>query len=329
MSVMTNPHGLLAAVSGLACALALAACGAQSSPAAAPEQSATVSITDAQDRTVEVPANPETVVVTDWSVIRTLTGLGVEVDAVPTPNGTLPADLQQYAADEVTKIGSLFELDYEKINELEPDLVIVGSRSGTPEVVAELTKITPNVIDMSARFEQPEEQVATTEERVLQLGTIFDKEAEATEQMTEVKDDIAAANEQAGQTETTAMVVQVSGGKASAYGPSSRFGIVYADSGFGFADTGAPIDDEGSHGEEVTSEFFTRYNPGTVFVLDRGKVVGEEGAPALEVLNNDLVNATDAAENDKLVEIDGFSWYLAPAAPASLQQMVTDVNAAF
>jgi len=328
MSPLTKPRGLLAAASGLACVLALTACGSQSSPAAAPEQSATVSITDAQDRTVEVPTNPETVVATDWSVIRTLTGLGIEVDAVPTPNGSLPADLERYSSDDVTKIGSLFELDYEKINELEPDLVIVGSRSGTPEVVAELTKITPNVIDMSARFDQAEDQVTETEERVVQLGTIFGKQAEATRQMTEVKDGIAAAKQKATQAQTKAMVVQVSGGKASAYGPSSRFGLVYAQSGFGFADTGAPIDDEGSHGEEVTSEFFTKYNPGTIFVLDRGKVVGEDGAPALQVLNNDLVKATDASKNNKLVEIEGFSWYLASAAPASLQQMVADVNSA-
>lgn len=325
MPVMTAPRGLLVAAAGLTCALLLAACGTESNPAV-PEQSATVSITDAQDRTVEVPVNPETVVATDWSVIRTLTGLGVEVDAVPVPNGTLPADLQQYASDDVTKIGSLFELDYEKINELEPDLVIVGSRSGTPEVVAELTKITPNVIDMSVRYDDSEQQVAKTEERVVQLGTIFDKQAAATEQMTEAKGGIAAANTKVTQSQAKAMVVQVSGGKASAYGPDSRFGLVFADTGFGFADTGAPIDDEGSHGEEVTSEFFTKYNPDTIFVLDRGKVVGEDGAPALEVLNNDLVNATNAAKNDKLVEIEGFSWYLAPASPASLQQMVADVN---
>lgn len=328
MSVLTTSRAGWAAA-GLACALALAACGGETSPAPASDAAATVSITDAQDRTVEVPANPETVVVTDWSVIRTLTGLGIEVDAVPTPNGTLPTDLQQYAGDSVTKIGSLFELDYEKISELDPDLVIVGSRSGTPEVVEELTKITPNVVDMSVRFDAAEDQVPKTAERVAQLGSIFGKEAESTQQMDDVEAAITASRTKATQAKTKAMVVQVSGGKASAYGPNSRFGIVYADSGFGFADTGAPIDKEGSHGEEVGAEFFTKYNPGVMFVLDRAKTIGEAETPALTVLNNDLVNTTDAAKNGKLVEIEGFSWYLASAAPASLQQMVDDVNQAF
>lgn len=328
MPALFRPRILVAAASALTCTLALAACGSTGSPTAAPAQ-ATVTITDAQDRTVAVPVSPETVVATDWGVIRTLAGLGIEVDAVPEPVGTLPADLQRYASDAVTRVGSLFELDYEKINELEPDLVIVGSRSGTPEVVAELTKITPNVVDLSARFDDPAKQVAVTEERITQLGSIFGKQAEAAKQVAEATAAIGTANAKAAAAKQTAMVVQVSGGKASAYGPTSRFGLVYADSGFGFPDTGAPIDDEGSHGEEVTSEFFAKYNPGVIFVLDRAKAIGDQETPALDVLNNDLVNTTDAAKNGKLVEIEGFSWYLAPAAPASLQQMAADVNQAF
>ena len=144
-----SPRAGWAAAAAAALALTLPACGSEATPAAVAD-GPTVSITDAQNRTVEVPVKPETVVVTDWSALRTLTDLGIEADAVPTANGALPADLARYAGDEVTKVGTLFELDYEKINELEPDLVIVGSRSGTPEVVEELTKITPAVVDLSA-----------------------------------------------------------------------------------------------------------------------------------------------------------------------------------
>lgn len=307
--------------------LTLAACGGEEAAPAAMDGAATVSITDAQDRTVEVPVKPETVVVTDWSALRTLTDLGIEADAVPTANGGLPADLAKYAGDDVTKIGTLFELDYEAINALEPDLVIVGSRSGTPEVVEELTKITPAVVDLSARAETPAELVPAIEERVTQIGQIFDVEEQATQQMTEVKSAIADAKTKAEGSDLTAMFVQVSGGKASAYGPTSRFGTIFED--FGFADTGAPVDEEGSHGEEIGAEFFAEYNPGVIFVLDRGKAIGQAEQPALEVLQNDLVDRTDAAKNDKLVEVDGFSWYLASAAPSSLRQMVTDVDQAF
>ena len=311
------------AVALAAFSLTLAACGGGTAPSAAADGE-TVSITDAQNRVVEVPVKPETVVVTDWSALRTLNDLGIEVDAVPTSNGALPADLAKYAGGEVTKVGTLFELDYEAINALEPDLVIVGSRSGTPEVVAELTKITPAVVDLSARYDKPEEQLPAVEQRVEQLGSIFGVEEQAAQQMEEVKTAIAETRAKVQASEQTAMFVQVSGGKASAYGPTSRFGTIFSD--FGFSDTGAPVDEEGSHGEEVQAEFFTEYNPGAILVLDRAKTIGESAQPALEVLDNDLVNATDAAKNGHVAEVEGFAWYIASAAPSSLRQMVADVN---
>jgi len=271
-----------------------------------------------------VPVKPETVVVTDWSVLRTLNDLGIEVDAVPTSNGALPADLARYAGDEVPKVGTLFEPDYEAINALEPDLVIVGSRSGTPEVVAELSKITPAVVDLSARYQKPEEQLPAIEQRVEQLGSIFGVQEQAAQQMEEVKAAIAETRDKVRASEQTAMFVQVSGGKASAYGPTSRFGTLYSD--FGFADTGAPVDEEGSHGEEVQAEFFTEHDPDAILVLDRAKTIGESAQPALEVLDNDLVNGTAAAEAGRIAEVEGFAWYIASAAPSSLRQMVADVN---
>lgn len=317
------PRAGRAAAAVAALSLTLAACGSEAEPAAS-AGGATVSITDAQNRVVDVPVAPETVVVTDWSVLRTLTDLGIEADAVPTSTAGLPADLAKYADDKYTKVGTLFELDYEAINALEPDLVVVGSRSGTPEVVAELTKITPNVLDLSARYSEPAQQLPAIEQRVEQLGSIFGVEDQAAQQMDDVKAEIAEARTRASEAGLSAMFVQVSGGKASAYGPTSRFGTIFSD--FGFDDTGAPVDEEGSHGEEVGAEFFAEYDPEVLFVLDRAKTIGESAQPALQVLDNDLVNRTAAAEDGKIAEVDGFSWYLATAAPSSLRQMAADVN---
>lgn len=328
---MTAPRFLAVSLTG---ALLLAGCGSASADStdgstagtAGAEDSAaagTVSITDAQDRAVEVPTNPETLVVLDWSVIRTLTDLGVEVDAVPQSVTALPEDLAAY--QDATAVGTVFEPDYEAISALEPDLVIVGSRSGTPEVVAEFEKFAPAVIDMSVRAKDPSQVFEQTTERVTQLGSIFGVEDEAsalmtglTDQMTEVRAEAANAG--------PAMVVQVSDGSVSAYGPGSRFSQVYED--FGFSATQAPIQDGGSHGEEISQEFFVQYNPGTIFVLDRAKAIGEDQTPALDVLNNGLVGTTDAAKNGKLVEIDGFAWYLAPYAPSSWQRMIDDARTA-
>lgn len=330
---MSLPRFLTAAVAG---AVLLTGCGTSSASQSsatdtldgAPSPSTSdvpvsVTITDAQDREVEVPTNPGTVVVMDWSVIRTLSDLGVEVDAVPQSSGALPEDIAEY--QDATTVGTVFEPDYEAIAALEPDLVIVGSRSGTPEVVAEFEKFAPAVLDMSVRAKDPADVFDLTTERVVQLGSIFGVEQEATDLMADLETQIAEVKEQTGDL-GTAMVVQVSDGTVSAYGPGSRFSQVYTD--FGFTPTQAPIEDGGSHGEEISQEFFVQYNPGVIFVLDRAKAIGEEQTPALDVLSNGLVDTTDAAADGKIIEIDGFAWYLATAAPSSWQQMVDDVRKA-
>jgi iron complex transport system substrate-binding protein len=320
-----------AGIAALATAALLAAgCGTSTADAgnstgetsASASATGPVSITDAQGRTVEVPANPKTVVAIDWSVIRTLTDLGVEVDAVPKANSALPADLAKY--EKATQVGTLFEPDYEAIAAMNPDLVIVGSRSGTPEIVKEFEKFAPAVIDMSVRSKSPADTFKLTTERVTQLGSIFGKQQQASDLMAKIATDIAKVKKSATDSGKTAMVVQVSDGTVSAYGPGSRFGTVYED--FGYKPTGAPLDDKGGHGEEISQEFFVQYNPGVLFVLDRAKVVGQKQAPALDVLNNGLVGTTDAAKDKKIVEIDGFSWYIATSAPSSWQQMIKDVQ---
>lgn len=318
---------VLATSLSLAATLVLTACGsdAQGGTEGGEAAGETVSITDAQGRTIEVPANPGVVVSTDWSVVRTLNDLGIEVDAVPASNTALPEDIAQYAGGDIPTIGTVQEPDYEAINELEPDLVIIAGRSGNPEILAEMEKISPNVIDMSVRYEEPSGQLPMIEERTVQLGSIFDKEDEARTLMDDLNGQIEELQSTISTSEDTALFVQVSGGTASAYGPGSRFGIVYDT--FGYADTGAPVDEEGSHGQEISQEFFTEYNPGVLLVLDRAAAIGSDEAPALDVLNNDLVNTTDAATNDRIHLVDGFSWYIAGAAPSSVKQMISDVSA--
>lgn len=303
----------------------LAACGtAAGDQATTPAPGATISITDSQDRAVQVPVDPATVVALDWGVIRTLSDLGVTVDAVPAPIGTLPDDLATYAAgNEIAQVGTVFEPDYEAIAALEPDLVIVGSRSGTPEVVAEFEKFAP-VVDLTVRAEDQAQIVDATRERVEQLGAIFDRQDQAVALMDDVDAGIAEVRSQVEAIPTSAMVVQVSDGTVAAYGPGSRFGLVFTV--FGYEPTAAPLDSDGGHGEEISQEFFVQYNPGALFVLDRAKAIGQDQTPALDILDGGMVGTTDAATNDRIVEIDGFSWYLAPSAPSSWQRITADVR---
>lgn len=301
---------------------ALSGCG--SAEAEARAEGPTVSITDAQGRQVTVPQNPEVVVAADWGVVRTLTDLGIDVDAVPSSKTPLPEDLAKYARG-VKTIGTVKELDYEAINALNPDLVIVAERSGTPQVVEEVSKFA-TVIDMSARWEKPSEQLPMMEQRAGEIGKIFNKESEAKASIAAAREKIAAAKAKVAESKRNALFIQVSGGKANAFGPGSRFGIIHEE--FGFADTGAPIDPKADHGQEISQEFLAQYNPDVLFVLDRAKTIGNDETPALDVLNNGLVGGTTAAAEERIVEIDGFSWYIAPNSARSLETMAADITKA-
>src|SRR5690554_978385 len=54
-----------------------------------------------------VPVNPETIAVFDFGTLDTLDNLGVTVDALPLAN--VPGYLDQFASDEYTNAGTLFE----------------------------------------------------------------------------------------------------------------------------------------------------------------------------------------------------------------------------
>src|SRR3954452_12409676 len=140
-SMITTVRPLAALALSLSAALALSACGGSADAGSAGGENAEgseVTVTHAQGET-RVPVDPETVVVFDVGVLSTLDSLGVDVAGVP--DAVLPEALAQYGGDEYPKVGSLFEPDYEAVNALEPDLIIVAGRSAA--VYPELAEIAP------------------------------------------------------------------------------------------------------------------------------------------------------------------------------------------
>lgn len=282
----------------------------------------TVTIKDAQGREVKIPKNPKKVVAMDFSVLRTLNDFGVDVAGTAAPLA-IPADLKKYE-DKKYVVGSVFEPKYETIAALKPDLVIIGGRSGKPEIVKEMLKITPNVIDMSVRPKDPKDRKKVIFERINQLASIFGKESEAKTKLDKIEKDMEKLNADVKKAGLKTVMVQVTGAKVSAYGPGSRFGFVWDE--MGFDKISAPVDGKGSHGQEISQELFVKYDPDAIMYLDRGKTIGRPGKPAMEVLNSKLVNKTKAAKNQRIAEVDGFSWYIATAAPSSIEQQIADAR---
>ena len=77
--------------------------------------------------TIDVLKNPQRVVVLDYSALENLDYLGIKPAAVPKSN--LPSHLRKYADDpSIVDVGSITEANLEKINEVNPDLIIMGGR---------------------------------------------------------------------------------------------------------------------------------------------------------------------------------------------------------
>ncbi|WP_427846349.1 siderophore ABC transporter substrate-binding protein [Brenneria salicis] len=296
----------------LASILALTGCDQTSAPG---EATQTISIEHAQGMT-QVPQQPEKVIVFDPAVLDTLDALNVNVAGVPKNGTRLPPFLAKYSGNEYFDAGTLFEPNYEAISSAKPDLIIAGGR--TRDAYDKLSAIAPTI-----SMDVDESQFMTSfSQRIEQLGTIFGKEDEAKKQLADFKQNIAQTREKAANA-GSALVLMVTGGKMSAYGPKSRFGFVFDELGFKPA---TEFPEAGRHGNVVTSEFLLSVNPEWLFVLDRDSAIGRTGSEsALQVLDNPLIYKTAAWRNNRVIYLDSSSLYIAGGLQ-SYQALVRDVN---
>lgn len=292
--------------------LALTACGG-ASQAQDSQPSETVEITHAQG-TTDVPVNPETVYTFDLGALDTLDVLGVEPAGLP--QATLPEPLAQFGGEEYANIGSMKEPDFETIAAETPDLIIISGR--TAGSYEELSEIAPT-IDVSVDAADP---IASFKEHTESLGTIFDKEAEVESSLAALDGKIAATRS-AAENAGDGLVVMTSAGEVTAYGSGSRFGLVHDVLG---VEPAADVAAAGPHGEAVSFEFIAETNPAHLFVVDRDAAIGEAGSAAEAVLDNELVNGTDAAKNNAITYLDSARWYLIGYGLGNLDAMVTSVN---
>jgi iron complex transport system substrate-binding protein len=293
---------------------------------AAPEAAAEggeVTITHAQGETT-VAKNPSKVIVFDYSIIDTITQLGAGDSIVAIPQGaSTPTFLAQYLEAPVQNAGTLFEPDYEKVNELQPELIIVAGRSAA--VYPELAKIAPT-IDLSIN---QKDFLTSFKFNVETLASIYGKEAEATEKLAAIDASIESVKAKASESGLTSLILMTSGGKVNAYGPGSRFGIIHDVLGVA-PSTNADEITEATHGDAISYEFIQEKNPGILFVVDRDLATGgTTETPAATLLDNELVNATDAAKNGKIIYLDPAIWYVANSGLGTVAESISEVAAAF
>lgn len=246
-----------------------------------------------------IPDQPKKVVVFDLASLDNLSRLGVD-NIVGVPEGVKPKYLESYNDAKYTKVGTLFEPNYEAVASLKPDLIIIAGRSAPK--FNDLAKIAPT-IDLTVSNNH---YLADVDRNVKILGNIFNKQEQAKAEIDKLNNKLEETRKLT-EGKGTGLLILTTGGKMSAFGPGSRFGLLH--SGFGIK----PANDQlevGNHGQMVSPEFILKTNPDWLFVIDRDAAIGREGESAAKLLDNALVNKTKAAENKHIVYLDPQNWYL-------------------
>lgn len=265
--------------------------------------------------TTVVPTNPEKVVIFDMGILDTYDELGLSVYALPKSN--VPSLLSKYEGDEYLSSGEIKEPDIEAIYEMEPDLIIISGR--VSDYYDQLTEIAPTIY-LGLNTDDFTSSVVSNLEILAQIYP--SSEDKINEEITSLKSDIAGLKEKASKLTETALFVLVNGDSLSTFGTGSRFGMVYDD--FGFTQIDATVD-ASTHGQSISFEYLAEENPGIMIVMDRGQIVGSE-TTAQTLLDNSLVNGTDAAKNDKIVYVDPEVWYLMTGGLNATKVMIKELS---
>ena len=282
------------------------------------EQSAeqtTVQITDANGEKAELKKNPKRVVVFDYGVADILKNLGVDAVVGLPKNGKMPEILSNYSDDKYTNVGSLKETDFEAVESLNPDLIIIGGRQA--EDIDSFKEIAPTV-NLAVDGQDYMNSFKTV---VTDLGNLFDKQDEAKKAIDEIEAKIAKVNKTVTEKGLTASVVMANEGSISTFSAKSRYGLIY--NGLGFTEADKDIDDS-THGQQVSFEYFLENKSDYVFVVDRGAVTGK-GEAASKLFDNEVMNKTEVSKNGNIVYLNSVIWYTMTGGIESTNQMIDEI----
>lgn len=262
----------------------------------------------------KVPKNPEKVIVFDFGMLDTLDYLGIDVIGVPQMN--IPDYLEKYRSNDYENIGSLKEPDFEKIANIDPDLIIISTRQA--DQYDELSKLGA-VIHLGVDYEN---YYDSFKENVTIIGEIFSKEKDVEEALTDIEERINALTDKAKEIDQKALIILANEDKISAYGPNSRFGVIHDLFGIPAADQKI---EASTHGMNVSFEYVLEMDPDLLYVIDRSAAIGDEPA-AKNIVENRLMKSTKVLQNDNIYYLSPDVWYLSGGGIISVQKMVEEIE---
>ncbi|MEH7107871.1 siderophore ABC transporter substrate-binding protein [Bacillus sp. JJ1764] len=263
-----------------------------------------------------IKKNPKNIVVFDFGILDTFDELGIEPTGVP--QAIIPGYLKKYGDKKYTNVGSLKEPDFEAIHALKPDVIFISARQA--ELYDQFAEIAPTVyvgLDYA-------NYMSSFEKNMKLVGEIFGKEDEVAAELKDIDTSVEKLNKKASGLDQKGLILLSAEGKMSAYGPSSRFGVIHDVFGVKAADDKIEVS---THGQSVSFEYIMEKDPEVLFVIDRNVAIGGE-AGAKKTMENELVKKTAAYKNDKIVYLDPEAWYLSGGGLKSVKAMVKEIEEA-
>ncbi|CAN2254153.1 petrobactin iron-siderophore ABC transporter (binding lipoprotein) [Bacillus subtilis] len=303
----------------LVTAVVISACGNQSTSSSKGSDSKKEQITvkhQLDKNGTKVTKNPKKVVVFDFGSLDTLDKLGLDDKVAGLPKQALPSYLSKFKDDKYADVGSLKEPDFEKVADIDPDLIIISGRQS--ESYKEFSKIALTIylgVDTAKYMETFKSDAQT-------IGKIFDKEDEVKDELATIDNSIADLKKKAEKLNKNGLVIMANDGKISAFGSKSRYGLIHDVFGVTPADKNIKAS---THGQSVSYEYISKTNPDYLFVIDRGTAIGETSSTK-QVVENDYVKNVNAVKNDHVVYLDSATWYLSGGGLESMTQMIKEVK---
>ena len=312
-----NTKKLLLSILTAFAVVLLAACGAhnkQNTKTNTSSSASEVSIKSAAGET-KVPINPKKIVTFDLGAADTIRALGKESSLAGIPKKTLPAYLKNLSKN-IKNVGTMKEPDMEAIAALKPDLIIASPR--TAQYVKKFKEIAPTVLFKADN----KDYWGSTKQNILSLASIFGEDGtkKAKSELDKEIESVASANEKSTKKALTLMLNE---GAMSAFGAKSRFAFLY--STLKFKATDAKIKDS-RHGQEVSFESVKQINPDIIFSLNRTLAIGGDNSVNKDLLNNSLIQETNAAKKKAIVNLTSDLWYLSGGGLESTKLMIKDVK---
>ena len=314
---------LLLALVAFVSVLTLVACSNGSEKNSSSSQDNTVTIKTSTGNS-KVPKNPKKIVVLDYGVVDTIRALGKEDSIVGLPTDSLPSYLSDFKNKKgITNVGNLKEVNLEKIAELEPDLIILSGR--TQSQMEEFKKIAPTIY-----FEtSTKDYWSSVKTNIQELAKVFGDESEETAKtkISEIDQIVKKAQEANKDTQSTALTVMLNEGNMAGVSPEGRFSFIYNSLGFKPTSLEIPNESNGgaNHGFSLSFESVNQVNPDFIFVVDRTLAIGGDDTQNSDILNNSLLQETNAGKNGHIVTLTSDLWYLSGGGLESTKLMFEEV----